>query len=462
MSLEFIPPRPEPQAKQPHLIRRFLLARRCTLKLLYEKSYSMKMGKVRLPRGLLYMINEPALVRRVLVEQWAKYPKSRYLWGGLKPLIGNGVLMSNGPLWERQRRMIVPAFDARGLQDLFPLMAGAADAMIARFGALTEKPVEIDIEMTHVTADIMFRTIFSLPLSRGDAQATFDAFQRYQDAAPAFAMLQALPVPDALVPSRRRVKRAAAEIRGFLERMVRPRYDAFRHTGEDAHQDILAALMKARDPKTDTVFDFTELLDQVAVFFVGGHESTASTLAWALYLLAQCPHIQERVHAEAIAVMGARAPAFADVKKLKFTRDVFREVLRLYPAFGFVMREATEPERMRDKNVCPADTLVISPWLIQRHRTYWERPDVFDPDRFKTESAKQSLRTAYLPFGLGPRVCLGAGFALQEAVLILSLLVRAYRFAPVAGHEPKPIGRLTIRSENGIRLTVAARATLKP
>jgi cytochrome P450 len=155
--------------------------------------------------------------------------------------------------------------------------------------------------------------------------------------------------------------------------------------------------------------------------------------------------------------MGEREPSFADLKRLKLTRDVFREALRLYPSFGYIARSCAHDEAMRDKSVKAGSTVAVAPWLIHRHRTHWERPDIFDPDRFRTESGKASLRTAYLPFSLGPRVCLGAAFAMQEAVLILACLARRYRFEALAEHVPKPVGRLTIRSENGIKLRLHRR-----
>jgi cytochrome P450 len=196
------------------------------------------------------------------------------------------------------------------------------------------------------------------------------------------------------------------------------------------------------------------------MLFLAGHETTASALSWALYLLAHDRDVQERLYAEATDVLGERQPEFSDMKKLGLAWNVLREALRLYPPIPFLPRQATERSCMRDKVVEPGSIVSVSPWLMHHHRRHWKNPDVFDPDRFDRPETKESERCAYLPFGLGPRVCLGAAFAMQEGVLILASLARRYRFTPDPSHEPQPIGRITVRSANGIRLRVERRDRL--
>ncbi len=194
------------------------------------------------------------------------------------------------------------------------------------------------------------------------------------------------------------------------------------------------------------------------MLFLAGHETSATALAWSLYLMASCPHIQERVHAEAAAVYGARTPQFADMRRLPLTRDVFRESMRLYPPVAFLARDAIQTEKMLTRTVEPGSVVFVSPWLMHRHATHWDRPDAFDPDRFETPGGQEALKCAYLPFSMGPRVCAGAAFALQEAVLLLSVLAQRYRFLPTPGHVPEPVARLTLRSANGIPLIVEKRS----
>ena len=455
---DYRPPAPAPPSTRLSLAARWLKGRQCTISYLAAKSYDSKLGHVRLPGQDLYTVCEPGLVRRILIEQWERFPKNRALARVLKPLLGEGVVISSGELWKMQRRMIDPAFEEVRLKDVFPLMLEAVDAMQHRLDGVADGSViTFDEETTHVTADIIFRTIFSVPLDEDDAARVFRAFMRYQQHAANAWFVGNAGLPSFLSPSQYLANRSGRQVRGLLEPLVRRRFEAWHAGRRGDYKDILASLLAARDPVTGHVFSLGELVDQVATLFLAGHETTAGALSWSVYLSAACPHVQERLHGEAATLMDKRAPQFSDLKKLKFTRDVFRESLRLYPPFAFIARTCAHAEQMRDKSVAAGSSVTVAPWLIHRHRTHWERPDVFDPDRFHSASGKQSLRQAYLPFSLGPRVCLGASFAMQEAALILSSLVRRYRFEVLPDDPPQPRGRLTTRSANGIRLRIFRR-----
>jgi cytochrome P450 len=461
----FRPPYPKPQSEPRGLLRvllkpiKLIKSRRCAIAPLIDRSYAMQMGEVGLPFRRLYVVNQPELVRRVLIEESERFPKSTIIADMLELLTGNSIFVSNGEIWKRQRRMMNPAFEQARIKIVFDLMREAVEALIARFDILTGKgPVDIDVEMTHVTADIIFRTIFSRPLEAHEARLIFVAFQRFQETAYTHGVSRYAGFPRFFSLLRyRRASRAAAEIRGVLDPLVRVRYDSF-HRGENqSHEDILSALIAVKDPVDGSHFEYRELCDQVSMLFLAGHETSASALSWALYILSRQSDIQERLHREAIEVFDGRPPRFSDMKRLNLARNVFRETLRLYPPVAFLPRDATEAVTMRDKKIKPGAIISISPWIIQRHRKLWAEPDLFDPDRWDREDSVESQRNAYLPFSLGPRICLGLAFALQEGTLILSLLARHFRFEPAAGHEPKPIGRLTVRSENGIRLNIVRR-----
>lgn len=452
----------------------FFSARRSWIDGLYERSYRMQMGEVHLPGMDLYMVNEPALVRRVLSEQASAFPKDELLGDALRPLLGDSIFTTNGAQWQRQRTMMEPAFAQARVQVAFPLMRDAAKAMLARLNALPDASEhDIEIEMTHVTADIIFRTIFSVAMEGPDARAIFDAFHRFQALAPRLILpsvygLKWLAMPWDLWRSRR----AASQIRRLLENLVRPRFEAHRSGQASPFNDILSAFLIAQDPETQKAFSFDELVDQVAMLFLAGHETSASALTWALYLVAQSQDIQRRMFNE-IRALDQSVTTKAEgksteldashMKQLALTWNVFRETLRLFPPVGFIARQSSQACPMRDKQVEQGASVVISPWLIQRHRTLWTNPDAFDPDRYKDDQSRESLRNAYLPFGMGPRVCMGAAFALQEAALILSSIIRDYRLEAVPGHVPQPVGRLTIRSANGVRLKLHRRpaASLK-
>jgi cytochrome P450 len=460
MTTPFCPAYPTPRKSKASVLLMFFSARRSWLDALYERSYAMQMGEVHLPGMDLYMVNDPALVRRVMQDEAADFPKSPQTGEALGPLLGESIFTTNGAQWQRQRQMMNPAFAQARLNVAFPAMREATADMLARLAQLPDgAEYDVEVEMTHVTADIIFRTIFSQPMGGEDARRIFEAFARYQALAPRLMLPSVYGVRWLVWPwDTWRSRRAAREIRGLLEKLIRPRFEAYcagRPTGD---VDILQAFMEARDEATGAPFGFEELVDQVAMLFLAGHETSASALTWALHMLANSPDIQDRMVAEHREVVGERAPQNGDMKQLRLAWNVFRETLRLFPPVGFVARQATKACPMRGKQVQAGATIVVSPWLIQRHRNIWPQPDAFDPDRWDDEASRESQRQGYLPFGMGPRVCLGAAFALQEATLILSSLIARYRLSAVPGHVPQPVGRLTIRSANGVRLRLHRRA----
>ena len=222
------------------------------------------------------------------------------------------------------------------------------------------------------------------------------------------------------------------------------------HAGR-APDDLATKIMTTPDPQTGRCFSPAEMVDQVAIFFLAGHETSASALAWALYLLALFPDVQTRARAEAQAL--PENPTFSDISRLGFLRDIFRETLRLYPPVPMMVRENRCPVEFRGRDIAPGAQIVLSPWHVHRHERFWDRPDHFDPDRWQTSQGRTAARAAWFPFSSGPRVCPGAGFAMIEGPLILALLLRAFRFA-TAGPEPVPVAHLTVRSRCGIWLSV--------
>ncbi|MEL6793703.1 MAG: cytochrome P450, partial [Pseudomonadota bacterium] len=369
----------------------------------------------------------------------------------LYDLLGDSVFVTNGEVWKRQRRMIDPAFEGGRLRDVFPAMEAAAESCVARLAPLADgREVEMEFEASHAAADVIFRTLFSVPIEEGAAQEVFHAFRRYQRAAPVLSMMDLIGAPAwAPRPGRAVARREGAAIRALLRKFVERR--AAEIEAGTAPDDLATKIMLTRDPVDGKRFSPDEMLDQVAIFFLAGHETSASALAWGLYLLANDPSAQDRVRQE---VRAAGPLDMSSVRKLKFTRDVFRETLRLYPPVPMMVRETVKPERFRERALKTGSMFILSPWHIQRHERLWTAPDVFDPDRWEDGAQKDAQRDAYMPFSAGARVCTGAGFAMLEGVLLLAAIIDAY--VVTAGDvAPAPTTQLTVRSETGINLRLS-------
>ena len=445
------PPKPQPRPDRVSLWRHLRLFRQDILSAQPARLYRAWMAEFRTPFFRSYMCNDPALIDLVLKARPDDFPKSNRIREGLNPLLGNSVFVTNGEVWKRQRRIIDPAFEGGRLRDTFPAMWDAACAATARLHAGT---VEVEEEMSHAAADVIFRTLFSIPIEHQIAQDVFHEFRAYQRTQPILNIAAFLPLPRWMPRLHRRATlRAAARIRALITRMTETR--AAEIAAGTAPDDLATKIMLTPDPQTGQRFDTEEMVDQVAIFFLAGHETSASALAWALYLLATHPQAQARVAAEAATLPDQ--PDFAALSRLKFTRDVFRETLRLYPPVPMMVRENACPEVLRGRAVAPGAQIVLSPWHLHRHERLWADPDGFDPDRWSRDDIKTCARDAYLPFSAGPRVCTGAGFAMVEGTLLLAHLIRSFRFDPVPGDVPVPVAHLTVRAANGIRLRLTRR-----
>lgn len=445
------PPKPAPRPDKVSLWRYLQLFRADILSAQPARLYHAWMAEFRTPFFRSYLVNDPALIVRVLTERPDDFPKSMRVAEGLRPLLGRSVFVTNGEVWRRQRRIIDPAFEGGRLRDTLPAIWAAGQAAAARLG---EGLVEIEQQTSHAAADVIFRTLFSIPIEHEIAAATYTAFKTYQRSQPILNLAAFLPLPR-WFPRLHRLatQRSAKVIRRLITSLTEAR--AVEIAKGSAPDDLATKIMTTPDPLTGQRFQTAEMVDQVAIFFLAGHETSGSALAWALYLLATHPDAQARVAAEAATLPGAAD--FAALSRLKFTRDVFRETLRLYPAVPMMVRENTQTEDFRGRVVKPGAQVVLSPWHLHRHDRFWSAPDAFDPDRWSTEANRSPARDAYMPFSAGPRVCPGAGFAMVEGPLLLALLTRAFRFEPVEARIPVPVAHLTVRAKDGIWLKLTRR-----
>lgn len=447
------PPKPPSRPEKTSLRQYVRLFRDDILSAQPAKLYRAWMAEFRTPFFRSYLVNQPALIDTILKERPDDFPKSNRISEGLRPLLGNSVFLTNGDVWKRQRRIIDPAFEGGRLRDTFPAMWAAAQASAARLTSQTGTDVEIEAETSHVAADVIFRTLFSVPIDHEIAHQVFTRFRDYQRSSPILNIAAFVPLPRWLPRFHARTTRVAArDIRRLITQMTEARQTAI--ADGTAPDDLATKIMTTRDPETGDRLDTQEMVDQVAIFFLAGHETSASALAWALYLVATHPEWQDKIAQEARAL--DEGPDFAIMSRLKLSRDTFKEALRLYPPVPMMVRETTCPEHFRDRDIPKHSQIVLSPWHLHRHTRLWENPDGFDPARWHTDNGKTCQREAYMPFSAGARVCTGAGFAMVEGPLILSTLLRHVRVTAV-GAPPVPIAHLTVRSREGIHLRLDPR-----
>lgn len=413
------------------------------------------MAEFRTPFFRSYLANDPDLLDLVLRVRPEDFPKSDRIGAGLRPLLGNSVFLTNGETWKRQRRIIDPAFEGGRLRDAFPAIWAAGEATVERFAQAADGAAhDIEPMTSHAAADVIFRTLFSLPIENAVATEVFETFKAHQRSQPILNLAAFVRGPTWMPRFfRKETRRTATEIRRLIKGLVEDRLHQV--AGGDVPNDLATKILTTEDPVTGNTFDLDEMVDQVAIFFLAGHETSASALAWTLYLLALYPDWQDQVAAEAHEMSGS----FAQLSTLKNTRDVFRESLRLYPPVPMMVRETTRPEVFRNRTVQPGAQVVLSPWHLHRHTRLWTDPDAFDPGRWQREEEREAHRKAFMPFSAGPRVCTGAGFAMIEGVVLLTLLVRAYRFSIVTERPPVPVAHLTVRAKDGIWLRFEPRET---
>ncbi|MDQ2091223.1 cytochrome P450 [Marimonas arenosa] len=394
-----------------------------------------------------HMVMDPEAIRRMLLENIDNYPKSLVTKNLLKPAIGESLFIAEGAHWRWQRRAAAPAFSHRNVTNLAPVMSAAAEHSLDRIAAAGQRAVDMYDEMVRATFEVIGNVTFSEG-SAFEPDEVHRAIDAYIDAAGRMSLFDILGFPD-WVPRPGRVfsGRAVGDMKALADGAV----EARRSRGAGAIPDLLDLLLEGEDPETKRKMNTAELRDNLLTFIVAGHETTALTLSWALYLCAFDQEVQDRARTEAQAALDGRIATADDLDALPFIRSIVDEALRLYPPAGIISRTAQAPDTLCGREVRPGDTVMIPIYALHRNRLLWDDPDAFRPDRFADRKAVE--RYAYLPFGDGPRICIGASFAIQEAVIVLATLLSRRRFHLVPGRNPKPVMILTLRPEGGVWLT---------
>lgn len=401
--------------------------------------------------GQWTLVNDPAGVKRVLVDKVASYPKTAMEQRFFVALFGSGLLGSDGELWRRHRRIMAPSFDPRSVAAYAPAMTESAQRLIEHWDGLGPgAKVDMAQEMTGLALKIICRTMFSTDSEEmvGEIGSSLESSLKGVGEA---NILDLIPIISELRMRQReaRTARAFAPLDASIARLV-----AQREADHDAFPaDLLNRLVAAKDAETGLAMNAKEVRDELVTIFVAGHETTAMTMSWLWYLLSQHPAEEARLHAELSEVLGGRPPSQEDLPRLAFTRQVVEESMRLYPAAPAIStRLAQEEDEICGHKIRKGASVAISPWYLHRNRNLWNEPERFDPDRFSPARSAGRPRFAYLPFGAGPRVCIGQVLAMNEAILILASLAQRYR--PRLAPEARVALRLNVTLQPKYGLTM--------
>ena len=396
-----------------------------------------------------YFLNRPEYIEHVLVTNAGNYVKSHIMQRILGPLVGKGLLTSEGDFWRRQRRIAAPAFHHKRIAGFVAAMAASTAVWSASWPE--RRAFDLSEALMGVTLEIIAKTMFSADVG-GKVQDVRRLLGAVMDHAKPGA-LDMFGFPE-ILPRRtpKAYRQAVAELDDLVEGFVAPR----RADGQD-RGDLLSMLLAARDPETGEGMTPRQLRDEVMTIFLAGHETTSNALTWTWYLLAQYPEVAARLEAEVDRVLEGRAPGYDDLAKLTYARMVIEEAMRLYPPAHSISRTALKADRLGEVPVPAGAVITISPHTTHRNPTLWPDPERFDPERFAPERSAGRHRFAYLPFGGGPRICIGNGFAMAEALTILAVIAQKWRLALAPGHKVEPVGLITLRPATGMWVTAERR-----
>lgn len=433
------PPRPDTGLPLRQMLK---LARENWLAIWAKSSFERDVYGSRLLLRDVVVCNSPEWVHYVFVERHENFqrksPQHRH---ALIPLLGDGLFVSDGPLWRERRRVVAPVTHVSRLPELAPAISEAAAERRAQWRALPPGQVDVLAEMGHLTAEIICRTIFGRALGQEAASTVVAAFADYQARIGQTDVLSLLGLPDWFPRFHGSGVRAAARrIHKVVDGLIADILDG-RQGGEAS---LIRAMAEAKVPGTDRPMDRRAFRNEAIVLFMAGHETTANALAWALFILSQDPPSAERLAAEVRAVLGERVATLADLPNLPFTRAVVDETLRLYPPVPLLSREALGPDRIAGRAVKKGSIILVCPWLLHRKPSLWAQPDAFIPDRF-LPGAPKPPRHAYIPFSTGPRICTGQHLGLAEATICLATLAGSFRLTLEPGVQVMPVARLTLR-----------------
>ncbi|MET0746652.1 MAG: cytochrome P450 [Rhizobium sp.] len=458
----FVPPAPIPRGKPPSRLEILRTIMRNPLELWGEPSYTLPWVQTRFFREHTLIINDPGLIKHVLVDNAANYRMSDIRQLVLRPILRDGLLTAEGPVWKRSRKALSPVFTPRHARGFAGQMLRQSEQFIAKYAAAGEEGAVFDIaiDMTELTFDILADTLFS-----GDIVSASDHFA--DDVNQLLHRMGRVDPMDLLrappwVPRLTRIggQKVLEKFRRLVRDTMAVRLDKMQSDRAGAPEDFLTLLLDQAGPGGLTM---EEIEDNILTFIGAGHETTARALAWTLFCVANVPHIRAEMESEIDRVLATGAEPVEWLEQMPHVRAAFEEAMRLYPPAPSINRAAIAADRWTSPSgehveIDAGITVLIMPWTLHRHALYWDKPRAFMPERFLPENRAAINRFQYLPFGAGPRVCIGATFALQEAVIALAVMMNRFRFDVTPRTNPWPVQKLTTQPQGGLPMQVTPRA----
>lgn len=454
------PVKVNPVAENKGIMHRMRRAQHDLLSVWREKDYSIRTSRMKLLNQDYVLCNSPDTVRRVFLEQHDNYDrKSPQMRRALTPLLDDGLFVSDGDLWRERRRQCAPSLTNALLPGFCTIMTASADETAKRWAEHPQDaPIDMLTEMAHLTARIIGRTIFGDDTTDEEAEQVVAGFTEYQRHSEHLDMANMLGLPFLSLlgnPLRRaRTRYSAKQVHEIIDRII-DRHTQRSGQGQHSLVDSFMASMKEGED-SGCPMGRKAVRNEAIVMFMAGHETTANALAWSWYLLDYDRQAMALLQQELDEVLGGRAPCYEDVAKLPYTMAVFEEAMRLYPPVPMLSRQARGADQIRNREVRPGTVLLVSPWLMHRHRKLWDAPNHFVPERFLPKVPRPDKFT-YLPFSVGPRVCLGKRFGLYEGVLCLATLAQHFTPTLLPEHQVAIECRLTLRPQGGLPMTLQPR-----
>ncbi len=435
---------------------------------------------VRLPLAsgfAAYLVSHPEAIRHVLQDNYTNYTKGyarsdrdnvetadqvaqrRGFLLSNKLIFGNGLLSSEGDLWRRQRRLMQPAFSRHRLAGLVSTMSEAIEAMLPSWRPFADSGRRLDLpaEMMHLALTILLKSMFSLDIRSADADAVDEALSTYlrimkQRGESLKAEASSLNPQGPSELQEDALRKAVEQLEAIVYRIIDKRRQS-----EEERDDLLAMLLSARDEETGEGMDDRQLRDEILTMFMAGQETTSTGISWTWYVLSRFPEVERQVHDELSSVLDGRAPVADDLPRLVYLRQVLEESMRVYPPVWFMMRTAAEDDTIGGYHVPFGSDVIISPYIVHHHAGFWPDPERFDPERFAADTTPARPRFAYMPFGGGPRLCIGNHFAITQSLLVIATCAQKYRLRLAADQQIEPRAIFTLVPDPGLEMTLEAR-----